>query len=144
MSSRSEPPTEDIQELINSATSHRPNCDYEPSTAPSRDLESGRGGAGESVSSSRTSTSFRMMRAAHAEDEPGRGPGFWANCFSVPFLLFLGVTASLVILPLVLPPLPPPPSMLLLVPVAMLLVLLALAFMPTSGGRSGTTNPTYL
>jgi hypothetical protein len=138
MSSINEPPAEDIQELINSATSHRPNCDCEPSTAPSRDLESGRGGAGEEirVASSRTSTSDRLMRAAHAEDEPGRGPGFWANCFSVPFLLFLGVTASLVILPLVLPPLPPPPSMLMLVPVAMLLVLLALAFMPTSGGRT--------
>lgn len=104
-------------------------------------MESGRCG----VSSSRASTSDQLMRA-HAEEpaEPSHGAaGFWAKCLSVPFLLLLGVTASLVILPLVLPPLPPPPSMLMLVPVAMLLVLLALAFMPTSGGRSGT-NPTYL
>ncbi|TVU14278.1 hypothetical protein EJB05_37738 [Eragrostis curvula] len=138
LSPRNEPP-EDTQELINSAGV--PNC--EPSTAP-RDMESGRGGAGASgsVSPSRSSTSGQLK--AHAEEpEPGRGAGFWDKCFSVPFLLLLGVTASLVVLPLVLPPLPPPPSMLMLVPVAMLLVLLVLAFMPTSSsGRSGT-NPTY-
>ncbi|KAK3144679.1 hypothetical protein QOZ80_4AG0316260 [Eleusine coracana subsp. coracana] len=132
-----EPPEEDIQELIS-----RPNC--EPSTTPSTDMESCRDG-GRSVSTSRTSTSKQLrVHTDQDEKEPSRGSdGFWAKCFSVPFLLLLGVTASLVVLPLVLPPLPPPPSMLMLVPVAMLLVLLALAFMPTSGGHSGT-DPTYL
>ncbi|KAK3142511.1 hypothetical protein QOZ80_4BG0347470 [Eleusine coracana subsp. coracana] len=129
---RSPPEEEDIQELI----SH-PNC--EPSTTPSTDMESCRDGGG-SVSTSRTSTS-NQLRVHTDQDEKEHSAGFWAQCFSVPFLLLLGVTASLVILPLVLPPLPPPPSMLMLVPVAMLLVLLVLAFMPTSGG---TTNPTYL
>uniref|UniRef100_A0A0A9BV39 Uncharacterized protein n=1 Tax=Arundo donax TaxID=35708 RepID=A0A0A9BV39_ARUDO len=60
------------------------------------------------------------------------------------FLLLVGVTFSLVILPLVLPPLPPPPSMLMLVPVAMLVVLVVLAFMPTSSGDRSGTDPTYL
>ncbi|KAL5223291.1 hypothetical protein ABZP36_028004 [Zizania latifolia] len=44
--------------------------------------------------------------------------------------VFLCVTASLVFLPLVLPPLPPPPSLLLAVPVCLLAVLVAMAFVP--------------
>ncbi|CAN6485979.1 unnamed protein product [Victoria cruziana] len=47
------------------------------------------------------------------------------------FMILLGLTASLVLLPLVLPPLPPPPLMLLLVPVAILAVLLFLALAPS-------------
>ncbi|KAF6990207.1 hypothetical protein CFC21_007437 [Triticum aestivum] len=46
-------------------------------------------------------------------------------------VLFLCLTALLVFLPLVLPPLPPPPSLLLLVPVGLMAVLLALAFVPS-------------
>jgi hypothetical protein len=45
-------------------------------------------------------------------------------------ILFLWVAASLVFLPLVLPPLPPPPLSLLLLPVGLLAVLAALAFVP--------------
>ncbi|XP_062225743.1 protein AUXIN-REGULATED GENE INVOLVED IN ORGAN SIZE-like [Phragmites australis] len=128
LSPGNEPP-EDIQELISSTS---PNCS--PSAAP-RDMKSGRGW-GDGGASSRTSTSEQGV--VHGEEEASRSTGFWTRYFSVSLLLLLGVTASLVILPLVLPPLPPPPSMLLLVPVAMLLVLLVLAFMPTSsGGRSG-------
>ncbi|KAL1196589.1 Protein AUXIN-REGULATED GENE INVOLVED IN ORGAN SIZE [Cardamine amara subsp. amara] len=41
-----------------------------------------------------------------------------ANSFSLESLVLLvGLTASLLILPLVLPPLPPPPFMLLLIPI---------------------------
>ncbi|GFP90340.1 hypothetical protein PHJA_001177900 [Phtheirospermum japonicum] len=44
--------------------------------------------------------------------------------------LLVCLTASLLILPLVLPPLPPPPLMLLLVPIFILALLMVLAFMP--------------
>ncbi|XP_020249873.1 protein AUXIN-REGULATED GENE INVOLVED IN ORGAN SIZE-like [Asparagus officinalis] len=47
------------------------------------------------------------------------------------FLVLLCITASLVILPLILPPLPPPPFMLLLLPIGIFVVLLILAFMPS-------------
>ncbi|KAD3338604.1 hypothetical protein E3N88_34125 [Mikania micrantha] len=40
-------------------------------------------------------------------------------------------TVSLVVLPLVLPPLPPPPSLFLLIPVLIMSVLVYLAFVPT-------------
>jgi hypothetical protein len=115
-------------------------------------MESGGG----SASSPRASTSDRrLQRAAHShreEWEPaaaasgdGGTGSLWSRYFSLPVLLLVGVTASLVILPLVLPPLPPPPSMLMLVPVAMLVLLLVLAFMPTSSVRAGTgTGPTYM
>ena len=47
------------------------------------------------------------------------------------FLVLACLTVSLLILPLVLPPLPPPPSLLLWLPVALLILLIVLAFMPT-------------
>ncbi|XP_031108228.1 ARGOS-like protein [Ipomoea triloba] len=47
------------------------------------------------------------------------------------FLLLIGLTASLLLLPLILPPLPPPPLMLLLVPICILVVLMMLAFTPS-------------
>lgn len=124
---------EDIQQLINNSATVCLNPSS-PSAAP--DMESG-GGA-------RASTSDQ--RAAHSrEEEPaGHGGSLWSRYLSLPVLLLVGVTASLVILPLVLPPLPPPPSMLMLVPVAMLVLLLVLAFMPTSSIRGGTTGPTYM
>ncbi|KAJ4957593.1 hypothetical protein NE237_024704 [Protea cynaroides] len=56
---------------------------------------------------------------------------FPASYFSVEsFLVLLCLTASLLILPVILPPLPPPPFMLLLLPIAILAVLMILAFMP--------------
>ncbi|CAN8254172.1 unnamed protein product [Cochlearia groenlandica] len=56
-----------------------------------------------------------------------------ANCFSLESLfLLVGLTASLLILPLVLPPLPPPPFMLLLIPIGIMVLLVVLAFMPSS------------
>ncbi|CAL9754023.1 unnamed protein product [Musa acuminata subsp. burmannicoides] len=50
------------------------------------------------------------------------------------FLVLVCLTASLLVLPLVLPALPPPPSSLLFVPIGILLVLLVLAFMPSDAG----------
>ncbi|KAJ1275153.1 hypothetical protein BS78_05G114400 [Paspalum vaginatum] len=47
------------------------------------------------------------------------------------FLVLACLAVSLLILPLVLPPLPPPPSLLLWLPVGLLLLLIVLAFMPT-------------
>ncbi|XP_062201729.1 protein AUXIN-REGULATED GENE INVOLVED IN ORGAN SIZE-like [Phragmites australis] len=52
------------------------------------------------------------------------------------FLVMVCVAVSLIVLPLVLPPLPPPPSMLLLVPVCLLLLLAALATFVPSDMRS--------
>ncbi|CAH8342117.1 unnamed protein product [Eruca vesicaria subsp. sativa] len=62
-----------------------------------------------------------------------------ANCFGIESLVLLvGLTASLLILPLVLPPLPPPPFMLLLVPIGIMVLLIVLAFMPSSKARDVT------
>ncbi|KAL2529858.1 ARGOS-like protein [Forsythia ovata] len=47
-------------------------------------------------------------------------------------LLLVCLTASLLFLPLVLPPLPPPPFMVLLVPICLLVLLMILAFMPSN------------
>ncbi|XP_019174731.1 PREDICTED: ARGOS-like protein [Ipomoea nil] len=64
-----------------------------------------------------------------------QGPGkrmFSMSYFSLEsFLLLIGLTASLLLLPLILPPLPPPPLMLLLVPICILVVLMMLAFTPS-------------
>ncbi|KAL8487211.1 hypothetical protein ACS0TY_023761 [Phlomoides rotata] len=46
--------------------------------------------------------------------------------------LFVCLTVSLLILPLVLPPLPPPPFLLLLLPICILVLLMFLAFMPSN------------
>ena len=52
--------------------------------------------------------------------------------FGVGGLLLLAVlTASMVFLPLILPPLPPPPLMLLFFPVGIMVALMFLAFSPT-------------
>lgn len=47
------------------------------------------------------------------------------------FMVLIFLTASLLILPLILPPLPPPPLMLLVLPIGIFLLLLILAFMPS-------------
>ncbi|XP_030528145.1 ARGOS-like protein [Rhodamnia argentea] len=48
------------------------------------------------------------------------------------FYVLICLTVSLLILPLILPPLPPPPFMLLLLPIGILAVLMMLAFMPSN------------
>ncbi|KAL8260127.1 hypothetical protein R6Q59_028080 [Mikania micrantha] len=61
-----------------------------------------------------------------------------SSCFSVEsVVLLVGLTASLLILPIVLPPLPPPPQMMLLLPILILGGLMLFAFMPSfsSGAR---------
>lgn len=52
--------------------------------------------------------------------------------------LLICLTASLLILPLVLPPLPPPPLMLLLLPIGIMGLLMFLAFTPANA-RDGAT-----
>nr|DAD43318.1 TPA_asm: hypothetical protein HUJ06_001548 [Nelumbo nucifera] len=54
---------------------------------------------------------------------------FPSSYFSLESLLaLLFLTASMLILPLILPPLPPPPFLLLLLPIGILAVLMILAF----------------
>ncbi|KAJ0255566.1 auxin-regulated protein [Hirschfeldia incana] len=68
-----------------------------------------------------------------------------ANYFSLETLVILvGLTASLLILPLVLPPLPPPPFMLLLVPIGIMVLLIVLAFMPSSSSKSRDITRTFM
>ncbi|WCJ21798.1 auxin-regulated gene involved in organ size [Euphorbia peplus] len=56
-----------------------------------------------------------------------------SSYFSIESLfLLICLTATLLILPLILPPLPPPPFMLLLLPIGILAVLMILAFMPAT------------
>lgn len=76
----------------------------------------------------------RQKAAPGAAAAPG---GYFTAELAV---LFLCLTALLVFLPLVLPPLPPPPLLLLLVPVGLMAVLLALAFV-SSDGRSSIASP---
>ncbi|CAH8347162.1 unnamed protein product [Eruca vesicaria subsp. sativa] len=61
-------------------------------------------------------------------------------------VVLVGLTASLLILPLILPPLPPPPFMLLLIPIGIMVLLMVLALMPSSSyynAKHVTTN-TYM
>lgn len=56
-----------------------------------------------------------------------------SSYFSIESMVVLvGLTVSLLILPLILPPLPPPPFMLLLLPICILGVLVLFAFMPST------------
>jgi hypothetical protein len=66
--------------------------------------------------------------------KPAPGQGYFTASL---VLLFLCLTALLVFLPLVLPPLPPPPLTLLLLPVGLMAVLLALALVPPDGRGAG-------
>ncbi|CAN7007605.1 unnamed protein product [Brassica oleracea var. botrytis] len=67
-----------------------------------------------------------------------------ASYFSLESVVVLvGLTASLLILPLILPPLPPPPFMLLLIPIGIMFLLMVLAFMPSSSNANHVTN-TYM
>ncbi|KAJ4871887.1 ARGOS-like protein [Raphanus sativus] len=54
-------------------------------------------------------------------------------------VVLVGLTASLLFLPLILPPLPPPPSMLLLIPIVIMVLLMVLALMPSSNAKHVTT-----
>ncbi|XP_022849189.1 protein AUXIN-REGULATED GENE INVOLVED IN ORGAN SIZE [Olea europaea var. sylvestris] len=56
--------------------------------------------------------------------------------------LLVCLTASLLILPLILPPLPPPPLMLLLLPICILALLMILAFV-SSNVRDATLSSTH-
>ncbi|BAB92641.1 unknown protein [Oryza sativa Japonica Group] len=74
-----------------------------------------------------TSSRRRVAPTPTTQTQTQTAPGY----FTVELVMaFVCVTASLVLLPLVLPPLPPPPSLLLVVPVCLLAVLVAMAFVP--------------
>nr|DAD25075.1 TPA_asm: hypothetical protein HUJ06_026539 [Nelumbo nucifera] len=79
----------------------------------------------------------KSARHCHRSLSQGNRPAnsrksFPACYFSMEsFLVLTCLTASLLILPLILPPLPPPPFMLLLLPIAILAVLMILALMPS-------------
>uniref|UniRef100_A0A1J3E011 ARGOS-like protein n=1 Tax=Noccaea caerulescens TaxID=107243 RepID=A0A1J3E011_NOCCA len=83
---------------------------------------------------SRKNTSKQELRRTFSSQKRLMIP---ANYFSLESLVLLvGLTASLLILPLVLPPLPPPPFMLLLIPIGIMVLLVVLAFMPSSSSSS--------
>ncbi|KAK1696406.1 hypothetical protein QYE76_013103 [Lolium multiflorum] len=75
----------------------------------------------------------KRFMAPQEQKTPAATGGYFTAELAV---LFLCLTALLVFLPLVLPPLPPPPSLLLLVPVGLMAILIALAFVPTEGRNS--------
>ncbi|CAA7396594.1 unnamed protein product [Spirodela intermedia] len=71
-------------------------------------------------------------KATQPPPRPRPGKAVPAGYFTAEsFLVLFCLTASLLILPLILPPLQPPPLLLLLVPIGILVVLLALALMPS-------------
>lgn len=70
----------------------------------------------------------QQQRANVADNKKAIAPNYFG---AEAFLVLACLTVSLLILPLVLPPLPPPPSLLLLLPVCLLILLVVLAFMPT-------------
>ncbi|CAL1411631.1 unnamed protein product [Linum trigynum] len=64
---------------------------------------------------------------------PSRSRLLPSGYFSLESLfLLIGLTASLLILPLILPPLPPPPFLLLLIPIGILVLLMFLALTPNA------------
>ncbi|CAN6836261.1 ARGOS-like protein [Brassica napus] len=68
-----------------------------------------------------------------------------ASYFSLESMVVLvGLTASLLILPLILPPLPPPPFMLLLIPIGIMVLLMVLALMPSSSSSSSSSNAKHV
>ncbi|BAT13422.1 Os11g0247000, partial [Oryza sativa Japonica Group] len=80
----------------------------------------------------RPNGSKRHLQHQHQPNAAEKKTAATSNYFSIEaFLVLVFLTMSLLILPLVLPPLPPPPSLLLLLPVCLLILLVVLAFMPT-------------
>uniref|UniRef100_A0ACD5WBX8 Uncharacterized protein n=1 Tax=Avena sativa TaxID=4498 RepID=A0ACD5WBX8_AVESA len=70
----------------------------------------------------------QQQQRANVADKKVAAPNYFG---AEAFLVLACLTVSLLILPLVLPPLPPPQSLLLLLPVCLLILLMVLAFMPT-------------
>lgn len=72
-----------------------------------------------------------VPRGHRKGEERANKRSYIADYFSIESLLVLFcLTASLLVLPLILPPLPPPPLLLLLLPIGILAVLMILAVMP--------------
>ncbi|URE09427.1 auxin-regulated protein involved in organ size [Musa troglodytarum] len=73
----------------------------------------------------------RTKHGRVGSQEPDR-KAFSSKYFSAESLLvLLCLTASLLILPVILPTLPPPPLAVLLLPIGILVLLMILAFMPS-------------
>jgi hypothetical protein len=81
------------------------------------------------------------LRQGRRGGNPAPGQGYFTARLA---LLFLCLTALLVFLPLVLPPLPPPPLTLLLLPVGLMAVLLALALVPADGRGAGAVASSFI
>ncbi|EOA28087.1 hypothetical protein CARUB_v10024269mg [Capsella rubella] len=80
-----------------------------------------------------------LFRTLSSQNSPRRLIS--ASYFSLESMVVLvGLTASLLILPLILPPLPPPPFMLLLIPIGIMVLLMVLAFMPSSNSKHVVTS----
>ncbi|RWW08148.1 hypothetical protein GW17_00028435 [Ensete ventricosum] len=74
----------------------------------------------------------RRRRPRRSRSQVKGSKALESSYFTAEVYLVLGcLTASLLVLPLVLPALPPPPSSLLFVPIGILVLLLVLAFMPS-------------
>ncbi|GLJ14656.1 hypothetical protein SUGI_0237220 [Cryptomeria japonica] len=73
-----------------------------------------------------------LMEVPYRREELGqKNQRYISDYFTVESaLLLFWLTASVLFLPLILPPLPPPPFILLLLPIVILVVLMVLAFMP--------------
>ncbi|CAH8265892.1 unnamed protein product [Arabidopsis lyrata] len=84
-----------------------------------------------------------LFRTLSSQNSPRRLIS--ASYFSLESMVVLvGLTASLLILPLILPPLPPPPFMLLLIPIGIMVLLMVLAFMPSSNSKHVTSCSTFM
>ncbi|PIN21018.1 hypothetical protein CDL12_06290 [Handroanthus impetiginosus] len=82
------------------------------------------------VRTARTPTPHRKLEYCRSLSQ-GHGGKMSRYFTSESLCLLVCLTVSLLILPLVLPPLPPPPFLLLLLPICMLALLMILAFMPS-------------
>ncbi|KAL9302737.1 ARGOS-like protein [Arabidopsis thaliana] len=84
-----------------------------------------------------------LFRTLSSQNSPRRLIS--ASYFSLESMVVLvGLTASLLILPLILPPLPPPPFMLLLIPIGIMVLLMVLAFMPSSNSKHVSSSSTFM
>ncbi|WOK97401.1 hypothetical protein Cni_G06109 [Canna indica] len=83
----------------------------------------------------RKDCSSRTGYRGHAQREAG-DTIFPSKYFSAEkFLILLCITVSLLILPVILPPLPPPPLGILLLPIGILVLLMFLGLMPSNVTR---------
>ncbi|CAL1352386.1 unnamed protein product [Linum trigynum] len=82
----------------------------------------------------------QRSQIGNSSSNPSRSRMLPSGYFSLESLfLLIGLTASLHILPLILPPLPPPPFLLLLIPIGIMVLLMFLAFTPSARDMTYTS-----